>query len=235
MAHIAPVGESSNGNDGRFNSCRAGCLPLKSIPIILQEALSMQSVLIVVHLMIVVVLVVTVLLQRSEGGALGVGGGAGFMTGRGQANALTRATAILAALFFATSMGLTILARYNQAPEVTFQSVTPIEPQGGAAKEGGGNGSLLDQLRRMEDQAAKPPALPPGMSLPGQRGPIAPAPGQSPAQTGPAAPQGLNLPLPALPATPLVPAAPAQTVPAASAKPLPLKPGSPASAPPWSK
>src|SRR5207245_1239747 len=97
---------------------------------------SMQSVLIVVHLMIVVVLVVTVLLQRSEGGALGVGGGGGFMTGRGQASALTRATAILAALFFATSMGLTILARFNQAPEVTFQSITPIEPPSeGAAKK----------------------------------------------------------------------------------------------------
>ena len=130
----------------------------------------MQSVLIVVHLMIVVVLVVTVLLQRSEGGALGVGGGGGFMTGRGQASALTRATAVLAALFFATSMGLTILARYNQAPEVTFQSITPIEPPSeGAAKEGEGKGSLLDQLRRMEDQAAKPPALPPGVTLPGQR------------------------------------------------------------------
>src|SRR3984893_17423257 len=120
----------------------------------------MQSVLIVVHLMIVVVLVVTVLLQRSEGGALGMGGG-GFMTGRGQASALNRATAVLAALFFATSMGLTILARYNQAPEVTFQSLTPIEPPPeGAAKEGEGKGSLLDQLRQMEDRAGKPPALP---------------------------------------------------------------------------
>ena len=167
----------------------------------------MQSVLIVVHLMIVVVLVVTVLLQRSEGGALGVGGGGGFMTGRGQASALTRATAILAALFFATSMGLTILARFNQAPEVTFQSLTPIEPEGGAAKEEEGKGSLLDQLRQMEDRAAKPPALPPGVTLPAASLNRAPrprgaarsefasrktardAPGSAgPVQTGPAAP-----------------------------------------------
>ncbi|MGH6836173.1 MAG: preprotein translocase subunit SecG [Methylocella sp.] len=163
----------------------------------------MQQVLIVVHLMIVVVLVVVVLLQRSEGGALGVGGTGGFMTGRGQASALTRATAVLAALFFATSMGLTILARFNQAPEITFQSLTPIEPEGGAAKQGEGKGSLLDQLRQMEDRAAKPPALPPGLTLPGQIGPAAPA-----------APQGLNLPPLKQPATPLVPAAPAQTTPA---------------------
>jgi preprotein translocase subunit SecG len=195
----------------------------------------MQSVLIVVHLMIVVVLVVTVLLQRSEGGALGVGGASGFMTGRGQASALTRATAILAALFFATSMGLTILARYSQAPEVTFQSITPIEPEGGAAKEGEGKGSLLDQLRRMEDQAAKPPALPPGMTLPGQPGPAAP-----PAPRGP---QGLNLPPVKQPATPLVPPVPVQTGPAAPpasimvrpAPPGPAKTQPPASAPPWSK
>ncbi|MFZ0506685.1 MAG: preprotein translocase subunit SecG [Methylocella sp.] len=197
----------------------------------------MQSVLIVVHLMIVVVLVVTVLLQRSEGGAIGIGGGGGFMTGRGQASALTRATAILAALFFATSMGLTILARLNQAPEITFQSLTPIEPEGGAAKEGEGKGSLLDQLRRMEDQAAKPPALPPGVTLPGETGPAAPE-----------VPQGLNLPPLNQPATPLVPLAPVQTGPAAPppasimvqpapppAAPGPAKARSPASRPPRSK
>ena len=63
----------------------------------------MQSVLIVIHILIVVALIAVVLLQRSEGGALGAGGGTGsFMTGRGQANALSRATAILGAMFFAT-------------------------------------------------------------------------------------------------------------------------------------
>ncbi|MGB6325036.1 MAG: preprotein translocase subunit SecG, partial [Methylocella sp.] len=164
-------------------------------------------------------------------------GGGGFMTGRGQASALTRATAILAALFFATSMGLTILARLNQAPEITFQSLTPVEPEGGAAKEGEGKGSLLDQLRRMEDQAAKPPALPPGVTLPGETGPAAPE-----------VPQGLNLPPLNQPATPLVPLAPVQTGPAAPppasimvqpapppAAPGPAKARSPASRPPRSK
>lgn len=127
----------------------------------------MQSVLIVIHLMVIVLLVAVVLLQRSEGGALGIGGGGGFLTGRGQANALTRATAILAALFFATSLALSILARYGQGPEVTFQSVTPVEPSSGnAAKEGEEKGSLLDKLKRMEGAATEPPALPPGASLP---------------------------------------------------------------------
>ena len=68
----------------------------------------METIVIVIHLMIVLALVGVVLLQRSEGGGLGIGGGSGFMTARGAANALTRATAILAAAFFATSLGLDI-------------------------------------------------------------------------------------------------------------------------------
>jgi preprotein translocase subunit SecG len=120
----------------------------------------MQSVLIVIHLMIVVALVVTVLLQRSEGGALGIGGGGGggFMSGRGQANVLTRATAILAALFFATSLGLTILAKLNQAPSSILQRIEPAKPAGTPAPAQGGN--LLDQLKKMEDQrqSAPPPS-----------------------------------------------------------------------------
>lgn len=74
----------------------------------------MQTVLIVIHLMVVIALVGVVLLQRSEGGALGIGGGGGFMTGRGQANVLTRATAILATMFFVTSLALSIIASYSR-------------------------------------------------------------------------------------------------------------------------
>ena len=70
----------------------------------------MQTVLIVIHLMIVLALVGVVLIQRSEGGGLGIGGGSGFMSARGTANALTRTTAILAVLFFMTSLGLGLLS-----------------------------------------------------------------------------------------------------------------------------
>lgn len=76
----------------------------------------MQTVLIVIHLMIVLALVGVVLIQRSEGGGLGIGGGSGFMSARGAANALTRTTAILAALFFITSLGLGVMARYQARP-----------------------------------------------------------------------------------------------------------------------
>ena len=114
----------------------------------------MQTVLIVFHLMVVIALVGAVLLQRSEGGALGVGGGGGFMTGRGQANALTRATAILAALFFATSLALTLLANYNRAPKSIFDSAPNAAHQqpanAGAPAPSGAN--PLEQLKKLEEQ-----------------------------------------------------------------------------------
>jgi preprotein translocase subunit SecG len=80
----------------------------------------MITVLLILHLIIAASLVGVVLLQRSEGGALGIGGGGGgFMSGRGAANFLTRVTAGLAAAFFATSMLLTLLAtRTERAPSV---------------------------------------------------------------------------------------------------------------------
>ena len=75
----------------------------------------MENVLLVAYLLIVLALIAVILLQRSEGGGLGMGGNAGgLMTVRGSANLLTRTTAILAALFFATAIGLTILAELNR-------------------------------------------------------------------------------------------------------------------------
>ncbi len=72
----------------------------------------MSTVLLVLHLMIAIFLVAFILLQRSSGGALdGLGGGNGassFLTARGTGNFLTRATAILATLFFITSMSLSL-------------------------------------------------------------------------------------------------------------------------------
>jgi len=73
----------------------------------------MTTVVLVVHVLLAIALVGVILLQRSEGGALGMGGGGGaggFMTGRGTANLLTRTTAILAVAFIGTSLLLAILA-----------------------------------------------------------------------------------------------------------------------------
>jgi preprotein translocase subunit SecG len=78
----------------------------------------MTTIVLIIHLLLALALVGVILLQRSEGGALGIGGGGGggFLTGRGQANLLTRTTAFLAAGFIATSFLLAILAARTSAP-----------------------------------------------------------------------------------------------------------------------
>ena len=95
----------------------------------------MVTVILVVHLLLAISLVGTVLIQRSEGGGLGMGGGGmgGFMTGRSTANLLTRATAILAACFMATSLLLAILSgRGRDAPSIVDQpppaATQPVVP-----------------------------------------------------------------------------------------------------------
>ncbi|WP_127077480.1 preprotein translocase subunit SecG [Rhodomicrobium lacus] len=72
----------------------------------------MANVLLVLHIVVAVTMIVIILLQRSEGGALGMGGGGGgFVSGRGAANVMTRTTAILAAIFFLTSITLGIIGQ----------------------------------------------------------------------------------------------------------------------------
>jgi preprotein translocase subunit SecG len=79
----------------------------------------MTTILLVVHLLVAVAMIVLVLLQRSEGGALGIGGGGdGMMSARGLGNAMTRATAVLAGVFFLTSIGLTVLGTMENRSSV---------------------------------------------------------------------------------------------------------------------
>ena len=89
----------------------------------------MQTFIILIHLMIVSAMIGVVLLQRSEGGGLGIGSGGGFLTNRGTANVLTRTTAILAGLFFLTSLTLSILAGIDRKPRSILQGQTPPATQ----------------------------------------------------------------------------------------------------------
>ena len=86
----------------------------------------MTAVILTIHALVVLALIGVVLVQRSDGGALGIGGGGGggFMSGRGAANALTRTTSVLAAIFFATSLGLAIIAGNGEADESLIQELT---------------------------------------------------------------------------------------------------------------
>jgi preprotein translocase subunit SecG len=119
----------------------------------------MQNALIVLHLIVVIALVIVVLLQRSEGG-LGLGGGSssgvtGLMTGRGQANALTRTTAILGTAFFILSLALAVSA--NSARKGTSILDSVPAPQTAPATNGAtptttptNQPGVLDELRRLQ-------------------------------------------------------------------------------------
>jgi len=121
----------------------------------------METVIIVIHLMVILALIAVVLLQRSEGGALGIGGGGGnpFFSGRGQANVLTRATTILGIAFFATSIGMTLLTRLSEPPSTILDApatAPAVPPAGGLIGEPGTGGGILDQLNQLGGQAPVP-------------------------------------------------------------------------------
>ena len=90
----------------------------------------MIILLLAVHILIAISLVGVILLQKSEGGALGMGGGgmSGFMTGRSTANLLTRVTAVLAAAFMTTSILLVVLHNRDRAPRSIIDQGAPASP-----------------------------------------------------------------------------------------------------------
>jgi preprotein translocase subunit SecG len=106
-------------------------------------------------------LIATVLLQKSEGGGLGVGGGAGFMSSRGTANLLTRTTAVLAVGFFLTSMFLSWYASYDRKPSSILgsQPASQSQPAGPATPVSPPtSGGILDSLKKADEQQQNQPA-----------------------------------------------------------------------------
>lgn len=134
----------------------------------------MQNVLLVAYLIIVLALIGVILLQRSEGGGLGMGGNAGgLMTVRGSANLLTRSTAILAALFFAAAIGLTIMSELDRGTDSILDQAVSTGPQ---------PSTVLDALSQMQgDTSSAAPATAsseaadPGLALPVTAAPSASA------------------------------------------------------------
>jgi len=87
----------------------------------------MQTVLLSIHLIVALALVVTILLQRSEGGALGIGGGGGMMTARGAGDLLTKTTKWLAIVFLANSLALGWLAGQTKGEfEAVLEQPSPV-------------------------------------------------------------------------------------------------------------
>ncbi|WP_374626873.1 preprotein translocase subunit SecG [Devosia sp.] len=152
----------------------------------------MANVLLVAYLLIVLALIAVILLQRSEGGGLGMGtaNSNGLISVRGTANLLTRTTAVLAALFFATAIGLTILAELDRPAETILDQ---------AAEGAEQPATVLDAINQLQQQT--------GGDLPVPADSTAPA-----TETAPAASADPGLPVPQE-------AAPAAETPAATEQP----------------
>lgn len=91
----------------------------------------METVLLVVHLLVAIFLVSVILMQRSSGGALdGLGGGSGansILSARGTGNFLTKVTAVLATLFFITSLSLSLLYKSEEPKATSILETAPAE------------------------------------------------------------------------------------------------------------
>ncbi|CAN5311624.1 preprotein translocase subunit SecG [soil metagenome] len=103
----------------------------------------MFTFLLVVQAIIAAMLVTVILMQRSEGGGLGVGGSpSGFMSARGAADFLTRATTILASLFVGLSVVLAVIASVRHAPttiDTSLAKTVPTAPASTAPPIAGGD------------------------------------------------------------------------------------------------
>ncbi len=97
----------------------------------------MLQVLLSVEIVIALALVGTILLQQSEGGALGMGGGpgggggggfGGFLSARGAANILTRATAVLATAFIGVALFLAVVSGSREDGTSVFDNTDLSSP-----------------------------------------------------------------------------------------------------------
>ena len=140
----------------------------------------LQTILLVAIILVAIALTGVVLLQRSEGGALGMGGGpSGFMTARGAGNLLTVTTWWLASALFGLTIVLTVVGNMDRAS----QSIIDADAVGALATT---PQTQTQQPAQPEPATPAQPAAPSlddlEASLPSAGATPAPAPAQPPAQ-----------------------------------------------------
>ena len=104
----------------------------------------MQAILLVLHVLVGVAIIGLILIQHGKGADVGAAFGSGasgtIFGARGSASFLSRATALLAAVFFANSLALAYLASHMVQRASVVERVQMPEPAGapaGGPSEGG--------------------------------------------------------------------------------------------------
>lgn len=136
----------------------------------------LQTILLVVMFLISVALTGVVLLQRSEGGALGMGGGpSNFMSARGAGNLLTTVTWWLAGAFFVCAIALTIVGNIDRGNQSVIDanavgSIAVGEPatQPSAPATAAPATPVAPTLQDLEASVASPSAAAPAQPAPQQ-------------------------------------------------------------------
>ncbi len=95
---------------------------------------TIHTIVLILHVIVGAMIIGLILVQRGKGAetgaAFGSGASATVFGAKGSANFLSRSTAVLATLFFATSLSLAYLGSQRPAPtSVIGQTSTPAEPQ----------------------------------------------------------------------------------------------------------
>ena len=130
--------------------------------------LTLKTLVLVIHVLVAALMIGLVLLQRGKGAEAGAAFGAGasgtVFGARGSANFLSRSTAVLATLFFATSLGLAYLGG-QQAPTSSVLDLDPaaaveMAPESAESVENDLPGLPEDSPAAADEQADDLPELP---------------------------------------------------------------------------
>ena len=93
--------------------------------------MTLQSIVLYIHMLVALLIVVLVLLQRGKGADAGAGFGGGasgtVFGSRGSSSFFSRATAVLATMFFATSLTLAYLSGQTTAPTSLLEGAAEQE------------------------------------------------------------------------------------------------------------
>ncbi len=170
----------------------------------------MELVVLSIHLLVCMCLIGLVLLQRSEGGALGMGGGSGgaLMSGRGAADALAKMTSVAGGFFIVTSLALTLISgaastngrsvmdlfpATQSAPTTTTAPVTtePVTPENTTPDPTEGRAPSSSQLVTLgpREASANTNIVPAPSAATTRAGPIESRPTQTASTQRPTAPR----------------------------------------------
>ena len=118
---------------------------------------TMQTVALGAHTVVAILVIVLVLLQRGKGADAGAAFGAGasgtVFGARGSASFFSRATAVLATLFFASSLGLAYLSSQRASgPESLLDAMpaTSVEEPGEMPDEAADAAQSADEIPSLE-------------------------------------------------------------------------------------